>query len=126
MTRVFYIYVAGYDLDDIATELRMHIDTFALRFHGRLRIVDRREDASETSADLPVWELGVNFDFGELVAKEKVELLAFFQGLSDRFGRDFVVGRTSIHGFPEDFVFISPHEPFDSALAVLNADVQNA
>jgi len=105
MTRVFYIYVDGYDLDDIATELRMHIDTFALRFHGRLRIVDRREDASETSADLPVWELGVNFDFGELVAKEKVELLAFFQGLSDRFGRDFVVGANLDPWLPRRFRF---------------------
>lgn len=124
MTRTFYLYVDGYDLHEIASDLRTRIESFVAQHRGRVRVVDQREDADEASPDLPPWDLGVNFDFGALADGEKKDLLLFFQKLSDEFGRDFVVGRTSVYGFPEDFVFLLPGDTIEPAFALLTADAK--
>ena len=82
MPQTFYIYVDGYDLDEIAPALRARIEAFVARYGGRVQVVDQREEAEADSADLPAWDLGVNFEFKSVTIAEKKELALFFQGLS--------------------------------------------
>ncbi len=126
MIPTFYIYVDGCDLCEIALNLRARIESFVASYDGRVRVVDQREQAKDSSPDLPAWDLGVNFEFESLVEAEKKELLLFFWSLSAEFGRDFVVGRTSVYGFPEDFVFIMAAEPIKPALDFLTANKRKA
>jgi hypothetical protein len=123
---MFYIYVDGYDLNEIALDVRTRIESFVARYHGRVGVVDQREDADKDSSDLPAWDLGVNFEFESLADVEKKDLLLFFRSLSAEFGRDFVVGRTSECGLPEDFVFILPAEPIEPAFALLTANARKS
>jgi hypothetical protein len=120
--QTFYIYVDGYDLEEIAPVLRLRIESFAARYGVRVQVVDRREETEADSLDLPAWDLGVNFEFKSLTPAEKKELALFFQGLSVEFSRDFVVGRTLSSGLPEDFVFILAAEPIAPVLELLAVD----
>jgi hypothetical protein len=114
----FYIYVDGSDLDEIAPEIRAHIDSFVAPYRGRVRVVDQRSD-SGVSEDLPDWDLGVNFEVAALTITERKDLLLFFQSLSGEFGRDFVLGGVLPQNQTEDHMAISAGESLDPAIALL-------
>ena len=120
MISTFYIYADGNDLESIAAEVRSRIETFVEPYRGRVRVVDQR--AEEVAAELPDWDLGVNFEFESLTDAEKKDLLLFFQCLSAEFGRDFILGGALPHGLSEDFVSISAAESLEPAIDVLTAN----
>jgi hypothetical protein len=116
----FYIYADGNDLDGIAAEVRLRIETFVEPYRGRVRVVDQR--AEDASADLPNWDLGVNFEFESLTDAEKKDLLLFFQCLSAEFGREFILGAALPHGLSEDFISVSAAESLEPAIDLLTAN----
>ena len=122
MIETFYIYVDGTDLDEIAPELRSRIEAFVEPYRGRVRVVDQRAEEDEASADLPDWDLGVNFEIEALADAEKKDLVLFFQNLSGEFGRDFIVGGVLPHGQTDDLVAITAGESLDGAFDVLLAN----
>jgi len=117
----FYIYIDGSDLDEIALELRARIEAFVELYRGRVRVVDQRAEEDDVSADLPDWDLGVNFEIEALRDAEKRDLLLFFQALSSDFGRDFVLGGVLPLGQTDDLVSITAGESLDGAFDVLLA-----
>ena len=122
MSETFYIYVDGSDLDGVAPELRSRIEAFVEPYRGRVRVVDQRAEEDKASADLPDWDLGVNFEFEALTDAEKKDLVLFFQSLSAEFGRDFILGGVLPHGQTEDLVGITADEPLQGVFDVLFAN----
>ena len=122
MSETFYIYVDGSDLDGVAPELRSRIEAFVEPYRGRVRVVDQRAEEDKASADLPDWDLGVNFEFEALTDAEKKDLVLFFQSLSAEFGRDFILGGVLPHGQTEDLVGITADESLQGVFDVLFAN----
>ena len=98
-----YAYVDGYDLDEVATDIKSRIeeflDTTAWRY-AKPRMVNQRRlnDPSLRPGDLPDWDLGLNIDLPDPPVEPPgwfadVERIAnFLADLRDISGRDFIIG----------------------------------
>ena len=102
--------------------MRSRIEEFIAPYGGRVRIVDQRREEKEDSADLPDWDLGVNFEIESVADAEKKDLLLFFQTLSAQFDRDFILGGVSPYGQADDFLSVSAGEPLEPAIDLLLAN----
>ena len=115
---ILYAYIDGYDLDDVATVLESDITSFLQMLAwpcGDAWLVSDREYASGPEADLPRWDLGMNFELPltreELVPHfTKIEDLAvFFHAESGKTGREFVLGVCdTVTGDTWEFALVGP------------------
>jgi len=115
----FYIYVDGCDLGEIADSLVDCIAGFVARFDDRVSVVNQRQEPPTNPVDLPLWDIGVNFDSDSLSGDEVGALLAFFQRLSVDFRRDFILGGLSAHGQSDDFHTISGTASIEPAISTV-------
>jgi hypothetical protein len=119
VSKTFYIYSDGADIEATAPEMCERIEGFVAAYAGRVRFVDQRDEKKDHGSDLPHWEFGVNFEDDRLTDAEKKDLLLFFQSLSAEFSRDFVVGFSTRHGESEDITFVSAADSLEPVIEVL-------
>ena len=118
MSRVFFAYVEGSDLEDLEDVLCEAFEAFIHRQLPQAWLVNNRHEDDDTlrSGDLADWELGLNFvltDDAE-VDLDRIEAVArFLNTLARRCNREFVLGlgddETRVS---EDIVYIGA-EPTD-------------
>ena len=113
---VLFIYVDGYDLDDVAAAMESEISAFIEKrrwTYPRVWLVSQRELAAPRSGDFARWDLGVNVELPDEKSEvthgfSDIEALAeFFRILSERVGRDFIVGVSDTQSSDQwEFAFI--------------------
>jgi hypothetical protein len=116
-----YIYVDGYDLDDVAESIKKRLAEVAGLF-PKLRVIDDRFERTPDlhSEDLPVWNLGLNFDLDVPSASFVRPVLERVRALSRESGRVFAVGyydRAS--RVDEDIGFVEADSDLDDIARIL-------
>jgi len=116
-----YIYVDGYDLHEVAPLLKRRLAEIAGRVSGVRVIDDRFERTPDLQPeDLPVWNLGLNFDLGAERAGLIRGVIESIRALSEESGRDFAVGYYDrVLKMDEDIGFIESGTGGDNAVGIL-------
>ena len=113
-----YVYVDGSDLADVEGELLPAFEAFARTWQVEsARVINDRYERTPDlrPEDLPAWNLGLNLEFDRLPRRRFEELIAFLAGLSEKTGREFVIGGWSPETkVSEDWWFIGADSDMES------------
>jgi hypothetical protein len=122
-----YIYVDGYDLQDVAALIKQRLTEIASHF-PEIRVIDDRFDRTPDlrPEDLPVWNLGLNFDLGVASTTYVPRLLESVRALSRESGRDFAVGYCDrVSKIDEDIGFIEAGNACEAIVGILESLAEN-
>lgn len=105
-----YAYVDGSDLDDIEHMLVERFEAFAASWSGgAARVVNDKfpRTADLREADLPDWNIGLNFPAASLSVQRLDELLTFLSRVAADTEQEFIIGEWVLErGISEDLAFI--------------------